>query len=50
MNEPFVFRKVLYLVEATGMRARTLDQMLRVVTVVDPKTEEKRGSSTWRIG
>ena len=36
MNEPFVFRKMLYLVEATGMRARTLDQMLRVVTVVDP--------------
>jgi hypothetical protein len=36
MNEPFVFRKVLYLVEAAGQRARTIDQMLRVVTVVDP--------------
>src|SRR5689334_11274291 len=36
MNEPFVFRKVLYLVEATGLRARTLDQMLRMVTIVDP--------------
>ena len=36
MNEPFVFRKALYLVEATGRRARTLDEMLRVVTVVDP--------------
>jgi len=36
MNEPFVFRKVLYLVEATGKRARTLDELLRVVTVVDP--------------
>lgn len=36
MNEPFVFRKVLYLVEATGKRARTLDELLRVVTVIDP--------------
>ncbi len=36
MNEPFVFRKVLYLVEATGKRARTLDELLRVVIVVDP--------------
>ena len=36
MNEPFVFRKVLYLVEATGKRARTLDELLRVVMVVDP--------------
>jgi hypothetical protein len=36
MHEPFVFRKVLYLVEAAGRRARTLDQLLRVVTVVDP--------------
>jgi hypothetical protein len=36
MNEPFVFRKVLYLVESTGRRARTLDQLLRGVTVVPP--------------
>lgn len=36
MNEPFVFRKVLYLVEATGKRAHTLDELLRVVTIVDP--------------
>jgi hypothetical protein len=36
MNEPFVFRKVLYLVEATDKRVRTLDEMLRAVTLVDP--------------
>jgi hypothetical protein len=33
---PFVFRKVLYLVEATGARAATLDELLRCVSVVDP--------------
>ena len=36
MNEPFVFRKVLYLVEADGKRAKTLDELLRGVTLVDP--------------
>ena len=36
MNEPFVFRKVLYLVEATDKRAHTLDELLRGVTLVDP--------------
>jgi hypothetical protein len=34
MAEPFVFRKVLYLVEVTGRRARTLDELLRALAVV----------------
>jgi hypothetical protein len=32
---PFVFRKVLYLVEATGRRAGSLDEMLRALALVD---------------
>lgn len=36
--EPFAFRKVLYLVEATGRRAASLDEFLRVITVVDPRS------------
>lgn len=35
MGAPFVFRKVLYLVEAVGLRAATLDQLLRALNVVD---------------
>src|SRR5262245_21739441 len=35
MKEPFIFRKVLYLVEATGMRAPRLDDLLRLVVVAD---------------
>src|SRR5690349_2470906 len=34
MPEPFVFKKVLYLVEVTGRRARTLDEMMRALAVV----------------
>ncbi len=33
---PFLFRKVIYLVEATGRRAATLDEFLRTVSVIDP--------------
>jgi hypothetical protein len=32
--EPFVFKKVLYLVEVTGRRARTLDDLMRALAVV----------------
>jgi hypothetical protein len=35
MREPFIFRKVIYLVEATGRRAATLDELLRGVNTVD---------------
>lgn len=35
MPAPFVFRKVLYLVEAIGLRAANLDDLLRGVNVVD---------------
>ncbi|MBI4510046.1 MAG: hypothetical protein HY698_10460 [Deltaproteobacteria bacterium] len=38
MPEPFLFRKVLYLVEASGKRARNLDELLRLVTVIDPSS------------
>lgn len=34
MPDPFVFKKVLYLVEVTGRRARTLDELLRALAVV----------------
>jgi len=34
MPESFVFKKVLYLVEVTGHRARTLDELLRALSVV----------------
>src|SRR3954470_4635979 len=34
MPEPFVFKKVLYLVEVTGRRAQTLDELLRALAVV----------------
>jgi hypothetical protein len=34
MPQPFVFKKVLYLVEVTGHRARTLDELLRALSVV----------------
>jgi hypothetical protein len=34
MPEPFVFKKVIYLVEVTGLRARTLDELLRTLAVV----------------
>src|SRR5262245_17483338 len=34
MPEPFVFKKVIYLVEVTGRRARTLDELLRALAVV----------------
>ncbi|HZS37335.1 MAG TPA: DUF5752 family protein [Polyangia bacterium] len=34
MPDPFVFKKVLYLVEVTGRRARTLDELLRALSVV----------------
>jgi len=36
--QPFVFRKVLYLAEASGRRARGLDDLLRLVTVADPSS------------
>ena len=36
--EPFLFRKVLYLVQATGRRAANLDELLRVVSVVEPQS------------
>ena len=35
---PFIFRKVLYLVEAAGRRAATLDELLRAVSVVDARS------------
>src|SRR5262245_31497733 len=35
MKEPFIFRKVLYLVEATGRRAQKLDELLRLVVVAE---------------
>lgn len=38
MADPFVFRKVLYLVEATGLRAARLDELHRLVTVADPES------------
>src|SRR5258706_5140531 len=31
---PFVFKKVVYLVEVTGRRARTLDELMRALAVV----------------
>jgi Family of unknown function (DUF5752) len=34
MPDPFVFKKVLYLVEVTGRRASTLDELLRALSVV----------------
>jgi hypothetical protein len=34
MADPFVFKKVLYLVEVTGHKARTFDELLRAVAVV----------------
>src|SRR5258706_16378376 len=34
MPDPFVFKKVVYLVEVTGSRARTLDELLRALAVV----------------
>jgi hypothetical protein len=34
MADPFIFRKVIYLVEVTGRRARTLDELLRALAVV----------------
>lgn len=34
MAAPFVFKKVLYLVEVTGRKARTLDELLRGLAVV----------------
>jgi hypothetical protein len=34
MAASFVFKKVLYLVEVTGRRARTLDELLRALAVV----------------
>jgi hypothetical protein len=34
MPEPFIFKKVLYLVEVTGRRARTLDELLRALATV----------------
>jgi hypothetical protein len=34
MPDPFVFKKVLYLVEVTGRRARTLDELMRALAVV----------------
>jgi hypothetical protein len=36
--EPFVFKKVLYLVEVTGRRARDLDGLLRALAVVPPES------------
>src|SRR5258706_3818381 len=34
MPDPFVFKKVVYLVEVTGRRARTLDELMRALAVV----------------
>lgn len=34
MAAPFVFKKVIYLVEVTGRKARTLDELLRGLAVV----------------
>src|SRR3972149_103871 len=34
--QPFVFRKVLYLAEASGRRARGLDDLLRLATGAGP--------------
>jgi hypothetical protein len=34
MGQPFVFKKVLYLVEVTGCRARSLDELLQGLAVV----------------
>jgi hypothetical protein len=34
VGAPFVFKKVFYLVEVTGRRARTLDELLRALAVV----------------
>src|SRR5260370_2666354 len=34
MPDSFVFKKVVYLVEVTGRRARTLDELLRALAVV----------------
>lgn len=34
MPDPFVFKKVIYLVEVTGRRAHTLDELLRALSVV----------------
>src|SRR5258706_217416 len=34
MGQPFVFKKVLYLVEVTGRRARSLDELLQALAVV----------------
>lgn len=36
MNSPFVFRKVTWLVEASGKRAASLDELLRLLTVAEP--------------
>jgi hypothetical protein len=36
MPNPFVFRKVTWLVEASGKRAGSLDELLRLLTVADP--------------
>lgn len=38
MADPFVFKKVLYLVEVTGRRARTLDELLRALSVVSAES------------
>src|SRR5215468_5664488 len=38
MAQPFVFKKVLYLVEVTGRKARTLDELLRALAVVPPES------------
>jgi hypothetical protein len=38
MPDPFVFKKVLYLVEVTGRRARTLDELMRALAVVPPES------------
>ena len=37
MNSPFVFRKVTWLVEASGKRAASLDELLRLLTVAEPR-------------
>jgi hypothetical protein len=34
MPDPFVFKKVVYLVEVTGLRARSLDELLRALAAV----------------
>jgi hypothetical protein len=38
MTEPFIFKKVLYLVEVTGRRAKSLDELLRALAVVPPES------------